>query len=138
VLASLLAPGDIVEISGDLGVGKTTFVRGACRALGVAEPVRSPTFTIGHVYSSPDGPVAHLDLYRSGGLTEEEFGDLEPFFGARAVFVEWPDAGRGVLPPPRARVEISSRGPDARLVSLDTADSGLVDTLGRTLSRHRD
>jgi tRNA threonylcarbamoyladenosine biosynthesis protein TsaE len=121
-------------VSGDLGAGKTTFVRGASRALGVTEPVRSPTFTVGHVYGSPAGPVAHLDLYRSVRLTDEEWGDLEPFFGARLVFVEWPDAGHGILPPARVRVSIESRGPDARLISLDTADPGLLEALGRTLA----
>ena len=62
-LALELVPGDVVTVAGELGAGKTTFVRGACRALGVTVPVTSPTFTIGHRY---DGrvPVSHLDLYR--------------------------------------------------------------------------
>jgi tRNA threonylcarbamoyladenosine biosynthesis protein TsaE len=133
-LARLLLPGDLVEVSGPLGVGKTAFVRGACRALGVDEPVRSPTFTVGHLYTSPDGPVAHLDLYRSAGLTEEELGDIEPFLSARAVFVEWPEAGGGLLPPARARVAISAGEGDARLIELDSRDPELLETLGRTLA----
>jgi tRNA threonylcarbamoyladenosine biosynthesis protein TsaE len=76
-LARRLAPGDVVLVSGDLGTGKTTFVRGACRALGVTGRVTSPTFTIGHRYrGAPD--VSHLDLYRFRGLSAAEWGDLEP------------------------------------------------------------
>src|SRR5207253_2427967 len=66
-LARLLRAGDVVAVSGELGAGKTTFVRGAARELGVAEPVSSPTFMIGHRYDAPT-PVAHLDLYRIAGL----------------------------------------------------------------------
>ena len=64
-LAARLEPGDVVLVSGELGAGKTTFVRGAARALGVGGPVTSPTYTVGQVYAGPDGrEVAHLDLYR--------------------------------------------------------------------------
>ena len=67
-LAKALVPGDVVTVSGELGSGKTTFVRGACRALGVTAPVTSPTYTIGHRYEgSPD--VSHLDLYRFTGVS---------------------------------------------------------------------
>ena len=66
-LARAPAAGDVVAVSGELGAGKTTFVRGAARALGVTGPVSSPTFTIGHRYEAPT-PVAHLDLYRIAGL----------------------------------------------------------------------
>ena len=61
------------------GAGKTTFVRGACRALGIEGPVTSPTFTIGHLYRGAVA-VAHLDLYRFGGVSPAEWGDLEPYF----------------------------------------------------------
>ena len=65
-LARRLSAGDVVTVSGELGSGKTTFVRGACRALGIEVPVTSPTFTIGHRYPGrPD--VSHLDLYRFQG-----------------------------------------------------------------------
>src|ERR687884_403675 len=88
-LAEDLRVGDVVTVSGELGSGKTTFVRGACRALGVTDHVTSPTFTIGHRY---DGrvPVSHLDLYRFRGLSAAEWGALEPYFDDAVVFVEWP------------------------------------------------
>ena len=72
-LAARLGAGDVVAVSGELGAGKTTFVRGAARALGFAGTVSSPTFTIGHRYEAPT-PVAHLDLYRISGLDSEEWG----------------------------------------------------------------
>ncbi len=103
-LAARLEPGDVVALSGDLGAGKTTFVRGAARALGVTGPVSSPTFTIGHRYESAT-PVAHLDLYRIAGLDPEEWGDLEPYFDGTVAFVEWPEHGADWLP--RARVTVT-------------------------------
>ena len=101
-LARELRRGDVVTVSGELGSGKTTFVRGACRALGVTQPVTSPTFTVGHRY---DG-VAHLDLYRFAGVSSAEWGDLEPYFDDTIAFVEWPEAGEGALPSPRVRVRL--------------------------------
>ena len=90
-LAAALAPGDVVLVSGELGAGKTTFVRGAARALGVTEPVTSPTFVVGHLYDGKPVRVAHLDLYRLAGLDDEDPGLLDPYFGPDLVtFVEWP------------------------------------------------
>ena len=93
-LAATLAPGDVVLVSGELGAGKTTFVRGAARALGVTEPVTSPTFVVGHLY---DAGVAHLDLYRLAGLAGEDPGLLDPYFGPDTItFVEWPERAESV------------------------------------------
>ncbi len=105
-----------------MGAGKTAFVRAACAALGVTGAVTSPTYTVGHLYSSPHGPVSHLDLYRSHGVTDEEWADLEPYFDEGIAFVEWPQAGEGVLPTPRMGVTIRITGADARLVVLETTD----------------
>ena len=121
-LAEQLAIGDVVTVSGELGTGKTTFVRGACRALGVDGPVTSPTFTIGHRYRGRDADVSHLDLYRFSGLSAAEWGDLEPYFDGAIVFVERPEAGAGALPPARFAVRIEHRGGDARIVSIADAD----------------
>ena len=129
-VASRLAPrleqGDVVTISGELGTGKTTFVRGACRALGVIAPVTSPTFTIGHRYpGEPD--VSHLDLYRFSGFSPAEWGDLEPYFDDAIVFVEWPEAGAGALPEPRASVRLEHAGGDRRVLELVSADGALLE-----------
>jgi tRNA threonylcarbamoyladenosine biosynthesis protein TsaE len=117
-LAATLRPGDVVGVSGDLGAGKTTFVRGAARALGVAGPVSSPTFTIGHRYEAPT-PVAHLDLYRIAGLDPEEWGDLEPYFDGTVAFVEWPEHGGDWLPRPRVRVTLEHVDPRHRRVTIE-------------------
>ena len=91
-LAAALRPGDVVLVSGELGTGKTTFVRGALRALGVDGPITSPTFVVGHLYDGRSGPVAHLDLFRLAGMGGEDPGLLDPFFAPDAiVFVEWPE-----------------------------------------------
>jgi tRNA threonylcarbamoyladenosine biosynthesis protein TsaE len=125
-LAQRLEPGDVVTVAGELGTGKTTFVRGACRALGVTSPVTSPTFTIGHRY---DGEVAvsHLDLYRFATVSPAEWGDLEPYFDGAVVFVEWPQAGAGVLPPARVEVGLEHAGADRRRIMLTTAETALLE-----------
>ena len=133
-LARELRLGDLVELDGELGVGKTTFVRAASRELGVTEPVASPTYMVGARHPAATGAVSHLDLYRSAGLTLEELVDLEPYLEDAVIFVEWPAAGRGVLPPARARVELRHQGGDARLISLYSDDSALVEAVARSLS----
>jgi tRNA threonylcarbamoyladenosine biosynthesis protein TsaE len=117
-LARRLRPGDVVAVSGELGAGKTTFVRGAARALGVAEPVSSPSFTIGHRYDAPV-PVAHLDLYRLDGLDLAEWGDLEPYFEGTVVFVEWPEHAGDLLPRPRVRVTLGHVDASHRSVRIE-------------------
>ena len=129
-LAERLAPGDVVTVSGELGAGKTTFVRGACRALGVAGPVTSPTFTIGHRYRGRVD-VSHLDLYRFAGLSPAEWGDLEPYFDDAVAFVEWPEAGAGALPAPRVAVTLAHLDPERRRIRLDAAETALLEGLER-------
>jgi tRNA threonylcarbamoyladenosine biosynthesis protein TsaE len=124
-LARLLRPGDVVTVSGELGSGKTTFVRGACRALGVTQPVTSPTFTVGHRY---DG-VAHLDLYRFAGVSDAEWGDLEPYFERTIVFVEWPEAGEEALPSPRVRVRLRHIDETQRMIELESPERTLLEEL---------
>ena len=116
-VAAELRPGDVVTVSGELGSGKTTFVRGACRALGVEGPVTSPTFTVGHRYRG-HVDVSHLDLYRFEGVSPAEWGDLEPYFDGAVCFVEWPEAAGDGLPDPRFRVRLSHAGEDRRLISV--------------------
>jgi tRNA threonylcarbamoyladenosine biosynthesis protein TsaE len=120
-LAGELRPGDVVTVSGELGSGKTTFVRGAARALGVRQPVTSPTYTIGHRYDG-DVDVSHLDLYRFTSLSHAEWGDLEPYFEDAVVFVEWPEAAAGTLPAPRARVRLRHVSETRRGIEIERAD----------------
>ena len=125
-LAERLRAGDVVTVSGELGSGKTTFVRGACRALGVDGPVTSPTFTIGHRYRGRVD-VSHLDLFRFGGLSPAEWGDLEPYFDDAIVFVEWPEAGTCTLPPACVRVRLEHVDETRRRVRFDTAEMALLE-----------
>src|SRR6266516_3212640 len=127
-LAAELEVGDVVTVSGELGSGKTTFVRGACRAIGVTSPVTSPTFTIGHRYPG-DPDVSHLDLFRFLGLSAAEWGDLEPYFEDAICFVEWPEAAAGALPPVRAEVRLSHVDATHRLITLDSTEESLLTRL---------
>jgi tRNA threonylcarbamoyladenosine biosynthesis protein TsaE len=119
-LAGRLRPGDVVLVSGELGAGKTTFVRGALRALGVAGPVTSPTFTLARRYRGDGVEVSHLDLHRlAGGLDAEDEALLADEVGLdRIAFVEWPEMGE--LPSRvAARVRLEHAGGDRRRVSVD-------------------
>jgi tRNA threonylcarbamoyladenosine biosynthesis protein TsaE len=117
-VAADLSPGDLVTVAGELGSGKTTFVRGACRALGVVDPVTSPTFTVGHRYSGRVD-VSHLDLFRFAGVSNAEWGDLEPYFGDAVCFVEWPEAGEDMLPPARFAVTLRHAGGGKRRIVVE-------------------
>jgi tRNA threonylcarbamoyladenosine biosynthesis protein TsaE len=121
----VLGPGDVVTISGELGAGKTTFVRGAVRALGVTARVTSPTYTIGQRY---DG-VSHLDLYRLERVAPADWGSLEPYFEDAVCFVEWPEAAAGWLPAPRVEVSLSHEGAARRLVVLESTETGMLESI---------
>jgi len=126
-IAGVLEPGDVVLVAGDLGAGKTTLVRGACRALGVSTGVTSPTFTIGQRYR-PAGAggitlISHLDLYRITSLDDEDPDLLVDYLRPDAVaFVEWPpesvapfaELGRVVM-----RVRLEHGGGDERTITID-------------------
>lgn len=137
-LTERLRPGDVVLLSGDLGAGKTTFVRGAARALDVGVPVTSPTFTIGHIYELSDRSprtgapsvrtraglraIAHLDLYRLGSIAAEDPDLLADYIGADTItFVEWPAAAEyevEELGRVAFRVLIEHAGGDARTLTI--------------------
>lgn len=115
-LARRLGPGDVVLISGELGSGKTTFVRGAARALGVEGPVTSPTFTIGHVLAGRL-EVAHLDLYRLSDLSGEDRALLDDYLTPERIgFVEWP--GQAVIARVAARASLEHAGGDRRRIEI--------------------
>jgi tRNA threonylcarbamoyladenosine biosynthesis protein TsaE len=115
-LATGLRAGDVVLVSGELGSGKTTFVRGACRALGVTAHVTSPTFTIGQLYAgTPD--VAHLDLYRLDHAEPEILDDY--LTRDRIGFLEWPELAEPELERVTARVRIEHAGGDERRITVE-------------------
>lgn len=121
-LARTLNPGDVVLVAGELGAGKTTFVRGAARALGVRGPVTSPTFTIGQRYPG-SVPVSHVDLFRVEDLESEDPDLLAEYLRADTIaFVEWPSRGElaiAALGRIAARVAIEHAGGDSRSVRIE-------------------
>jgi tRNA threonylcarbamoyladenosine biosynthesis protein TsaE len=118
-LAARLEPGDVVLVRGEMGAGKTTLVRGAARALGVEDPVTSPTFGIGHRYRAAETTVAHVDLYRLAGLEREDPGLLEDYLRPDTVaFVEWPQEGAPELTDARVQVTLLHLGGDRRRIEV--------------------
>lgn len=119
-LAQRLRPGDVVLLSGELGAGKTTLVRGMARGLGVDDRVTSPTFTIGQRYRGARGYVAHIDLYRVGDLTGEVPGLLDEYLDGEAIaLVEWPRADAARLGPVAIALRIEHAGGDRRAVVVE-------------------
>jgi tRNA threonylcarbamoyladenosine biosynthesis protein TsaE len=119
-VAERLKPGDVAVVSGEVGAGKTTLIRGACRALGIEEPVTSPTFTIGQRYRGGRLPVSHLDLYRLQSLEGEDPALLDDYLGPDAVaFVEWPAVGVERLGRPALEIRLQHTGGDARAIEID-------------------
>jgi tRNA threonylcarbamoyladenosine biosynthesis protein TsaE len=119
-LAEDLKDGDVVLVRGELGAGKTTLVRGAARALGVSDPVTSPSFSIGHRYRAGERLiVSHLDLYRLAGLEHEDPDLLADYLGeGRIAFVEWPPDAERELAGARVLVSLSHRGADRRRIEV--------------------
>lgn len=117
-LARMLVPGNVVALSGELGAGKTTFVRAAVRALHGEDQTSSPTFTFWHRYPG-NPPVDHLDLYRIESPAElDELGLDEVFDGSSIVFVEWWTHAPELLPDHRYDVTITGAGTAARTVLI--------------------
>jgi tRNA threonylcarbamoyladenosine biosynthesis protein TsaE len=116
-LGELLQRGDLVVLVGDLGAGKTTFVKGVARGLGVREPVTSPTFTIVQEYNGRV-PVAHVDVYRLERMQELHDLGFEELLDGQVVLVEWGDMVTPALP--RERLEV-------RLTMTDEADSRTIE-----------
>ena len=121
-LAAGLRPGEVVLLTGEMGTGKTTRVRGALRALGVTRPVTSPTFTLGHRYDEATPPASHLDLHRLAGLEDEDPALLDDYVGpGRVAFVEWPEVAEpvlGSLGHVACRVVLEHAGADARRITV--------------------
>jgi tRNA threonylcarbamoyladenosine biosynthesis protein TsaE len=118
-LAAGLTAGDVVLLEGEMGTGKTTFVRGLARALGVTGPVNSPTFSIGHRYRGESLRISHLDLSRIVTLEDEEPSLLEDYLtGEELAVIEWPQVASQVLAEPRLLIKLSHRGGDRRRIEV--------------------
>ena len=119
-LAATLQPGDALALSGELGAGKTTFVRALVRALhGSDVPVSSPTFVFRQCYAGTP-PIEHLDLYRIEDPAEAADLGLDEAFGAdRITVVEWPERLPGLLPPHALHVRIAGAGDEPRRLEIE-------------------
>lgn len=131
-VAALLGPGDIVALVGDLGTGKTRFVKGACRALGYAGRVRSPSYTLLNIYRARC-PVYHFDLYRwdpAGG--DRELGEWEEWMTGDGIsFIEWADRLEGNLPGEALVVTLRHAGGSRRRLEFAVAGSSATRWQGR-------
>lgn len=121
-LARLLGPGDVIFLKGQLGAGKTFFIRAAARELGVTEPVTSPSFTMGQTYEG-QVTVHHLDLYRLTSFSGEDLADFEPFFESGAItFIEWPEEAEPFLASPAVQVTLEHVDENSRHIVLESGD----------------
>ena len=121
-VAEHLLPGDVVVLKGEIGAGKTTFVRAAACALGVREAVTSPTYQFARGYNGSMGErtiwVNHLDLYRLEGLDVRDALELDEYLQPDSItFIEWADPALGLLKDPSV-VELSHRSPETRRVRI--------------------
>lgn len=118
-LAPLLRPGDIVMLNGDLGAGKTRFVQGVARALGIREDITSPTFTILISYEAPAFPLNHFDLYRLDEPEDlDDIGYWDVLEGGGATFVEWADKFPGEYPEDCLEMHVSVDDEGVRTVRV--------------------
>ena len=131
-ISVVLAPGDVVSLTGDLGAGKTAFVQGAARGLGIEGPVTSPTFMLIREYEGKY-PLFHMDVYRLGNLAEvSDIGFEEVLDRGGVVFIEWGDAIEALLPEEHLRVEL--RLPpegDNRIIDISPRGPGWLQRLAR-------
>ncbi|MHB0867130.1 MAG: tRNA (adenosine(37)-N6)-threonylcarbamoyltransferase complex ATPase subunit type 1 TsaE [Thermoleophilia bacterium] len=133
-LVRLLKPGDSVWLKGQLGAGKTFFIRAAARELGVTEPVTSPSFAMGQTYAGRL-TVNHLDLYRLLAFTTDDAADFELFFASDAItFIEWPEQAESFLDPPAVVVSIEHKDETSRVISLEGRDEELTHKLERMVA----
>lgn len=133
-VAGLLKPGDVVFLTGQLGAGKTFFIREAAEALGVTEPVTSPSFTMGQSYRGRIA-VHHLDLYRLAEFDAENAIDFEPFFEPDAItFIEWPEVAAPFFAEPVLTISLKHLAPERRRIILDSPDNALMERLGELVA----
>ncbi|MBO7335271.1 MAG: tRNA (adenosine(37)-N6)-threonylcarbamoyltransferase complex ATPase subunit type 1 TsaE [Lachnospiraceae bacterium] len=115
-------PGSVYTLIGDLGVGKTVFVKGVAKGLGIEDDIVSPTFTIMQVYEEGRLPFFHFDVYRIGDVSEmDEIGYEDYFYGDGVCFIEWADLIDDIIPKDAVRIEISkdlSKGFDYRKIKI--------------------
>lgn len=121
-LGRAAVPGQLITLTGDLGVGKTVLTQGIAAGLGIGEVVNSPTFTIAQVYESGRIPLYHLDVYRIGDISEmDEIGYEDYFYGEGLCIIEWAELIGELLPEKRTEIVIEKdpgKGYDYRKITV--------------------
>lgn len=118
-LGRRLVPGEVIWLSGELGAGKTTFVRAVVRGLGAATPATSPTYALVHHYDTPRGPVYHVDCYRLRSPEEAHDLDWETLASGTALLIEWPERAGAWAPRPSRRITLAhTPNPEVRRVEI--------------------
>ncbi len=117
-LARHVRVGDVLLLEGPLGVGKTTFVRGLARALGVTGAIRSPTYNLVHEYPTQP-PLAHTDLYRLSTADEVATLGLDDLFSRSVVVLEWPERAPDLLPVDAVRIRFEFADGDSRAIEIE-------------------
>lgn len=117
-LARQLRSGDVLKLHGDLGLGKTAFVRGLARGLGAGEDISSPTFAIHNVYTGTHMPLHHFDLYRISGRAELEDLGFWDVYGKGVIAIEWPMRVGDMIPPPYIDVDFQFLDDETRCITI--------------------
>jgi len=138
-LGQLLRGGELICLEGELGSGKTTFIQGIGRGLGVEGPITSPTFTLVNEYWGENLTFYHVDLYRVESCQELIASGLDDlFFGDGVCAIEWAEKARGLVPPERLWIILKHGGEGRRLISIEAVGPGYEDLLSSfELARRR-
>jgi len=134
-LADTMPSAAVVFLTGDLGAGKSSLARAMLRRLGVAGPIKSPTYSLVERYPLATGEAVHMDLYRIAETAELEFLGLDDLAAqVRLWLVEWPERGGAALPPPdiEIRLTVSGLGREVELIGVSDAGKGWLAELSKT------
>ena len=126
-IARLVPNGAVIALSGDLGAGKTTLVRGVARGLNIKEVVQSPTFNIMKIYLKGDRPLIHIDAYRLADLNTDIGLDEYIGYETGITMIEWPDYIKNLLPNTVIYVNITSTGETSRHFEVSSIDEKLLE-----------
>ena len=128
-VAGLLPNGSVLTFTGDLGAGKTTFVRGLAEGLGIKETVQSPTFNIMKIYLKGSRPLIHIDAYRLADI-DTDIG-LDEYIGYETgiTVIEWPEFIERLIPVSRIEITILNLGGDNRSITINTKDNKVLEAI---------